>query len=118
MFNMVEKITNGGIAKLVSAEFIISTVIAVFVLGGIYTSIQNSIAMAQASADHSVSKTLAVEQAVNDIKVELAGIKSNQAYAAQKDVEQSQELLEQRKDIKKILSILGGGTEKKQREDD
>jgi septal ring factor EnvC (AmiA/AmiB activator) len=106
---MTRPITNTVLAKLFSLEFAASAIIAVWVLGGIWVNINASIASAQATAEQSVAKVAKVEQSVNEIQTDIAVIKTNQANIAKVVDDLSEEVSEQRKDIKKILSILGNG---------
>lgn len=103
---MGDRITNAMLAKLFSVEFLVSAVIATFVLGTLWSSVNSEIAEAQQNAQQSAEKVAAVETAVNIIKTDVAVIKANQINAAATDKEQSKELAEQRKDIKAILQLL------------
>lgn len=107
ILKMPEVITNRLLAKLSTVEFGVSLVVTVFLLGGLWSSINAKIAVAQTSAEKNGEKVLAVESVVNDIQMDIAIIKSNQAHAAEMTKEQTSELAEQRKDIKKILSLMG-----------
>ena len=102
-----QPLTIAQLSSLVSLEFLLSATVAVFVLGGVWVSITGGIAVAQAAADRSVEKVERVEEAVVDIKTDIAVIKVNQGNMAKVADELTEEMSEQRKDIKQILSILG-----------
>jgi len=98
-----EKVSNRWLAKFITSEFIISAIIVVFTAGVLWNNIEGSIAQAQNSASASAEKAERVETAVNSIKTDVEVIKANQINAAKKDLEQSKELSELRKDIKVLL---------------
>jgi hypothetical protein len=106
---MIKKVTTlGGLADLFTLEFTLSAIVAIFILGGVWVSITAGITVAQATANESAARVEKVEDTVNKIEMDLAIVKVNQSTFGMKADELTDEVKEQRKDIKKILSILGG----------
>ena len=97
------------LAKVFTSEFIISAVIVIFTAGVLWNNIESSIAMAHDSAKDSAEKVERVEIAINKIRTDIEVIKATQLNESQKDMEQTRELAEQRKDIKQILRLLHEG---------
>lgn len=104
-----DKPSNQWLAKLFTSEFIISAIVVIFTAGVLWNNIQIAIAQAQSAANASAAKADRVEVVVSQIQTDVEVIKQKQINAAEKMVEQSEELAEQRKDIKAILRLLGGG---------
>ena len=100
--------TNRMLAKLGTIETVVAVIVAIFFAGGVWVSLNSSIASAQDVAAQNSKKLEKVQAAVTSIKTDVAVIKSQQTEAAKLAEKQTFEQVEQRKDIKQILLLLGG----------
>lgn len=104
-------ITNEALAKLTSLEFLGGAMVSIFLVGGLWANINGSIAEAQSAAETNKDALVDVQSDLSAVKTDVALIRQSQAdyqHAQEKAQEaQSEELAEQRADIKKIISILG-----------
>jgi hypothetical protein len=112
---MPDEISNSGLLKFITKELVIGVLWGSFVAGGIAVSLNTNISRAQDTATDATRVGVANQEKLNKIEQDVAVIKVRQGNAAEAAKQQSEELREQRKDIQKILYLLGNGSESQRR---
>ena len=94
--------------KMFSLEFFVSSVVAIFALGAVYTSLNSNIADAQETSEKNKEKLVIVSEDLSKIKTNIAVIQANQDSMSHELQEAADNAKETQRDVKEILRILGG----------
>ena len=94
-----------------------SSVVAIFALGAVYTSLNTDLATAQDTSEKNKEKLEVVADDLANIKINQEVIKARQEHMAEELRDASQDAKETQKDVKEILRILGGHNRPTRREE-